>query len=421
MFRRFTSLVFEAPVEMMKEGAKVLGSDSQSTVGLTHAMRSERRTLYSWLRGIANYSKLGGNYLEELLQKVERGKDLDDSPKVMFDQLVEHTRANSIVRDPAKTALACREFQNRMAVFWQVLGSGVAAAGEAESATSLAERIKLAERKPGVLRVQAFEGLGRACIATAGNIDLGSPQVVDQATVASLPEYSRLSINLGVGLGLAEMVFSAVEEDAGDEELVELLERVLQLCREQSTSGFLTAAAESVGVYLRVFRARLSQRFFHLVQSASIEDESRKAFWHGVGRAYYFLASHSSPGSIKLGFERIVREAPMEEALRNMVSGFAFAVTFVNLRSPEVVDGLFLQEINLGDAPREPLSEGCVLACCLFERAKRDGDETLEAFLAYEPNNTAARQLWSELISIPARKSVEENRGMSGVQMFKLY
>ena len=111
----------------------------------------------------------------------------------------------------------------------------------------------------------------------------------------------------------------------------------------------------------------------------------------------------------------------MEEALRNMVSGFAFAVTFVNLKSPEVVDGLFLQEIDLEDAAREPLGEGCASACCLFDRAKRDEDETLEAFLAYEPKKSAVRQLWSELISSPARKSVEENRGVSGVQMFKLY
>ena len=59
-------------------------------------------------------------------------------------------------------------------------------------------------------------------------------------------------------------------------------------------------------------------------------------FWHGVGRALYFAATHFIPG-LTSPWAGILGGAPHREGVCNLVAGLAWATALVNLRQPAIV------------------------------------------------------------------------------------
>ena len=217
-----------------------------------------------------------------------------------------------------------------------------------------------------------------------------------------LPAKSLLMLHAGIGLAFAEYLLEGTDRRTSFEEIRRLVAEDVRLCRENSRPGYLGAAYESLGLVARLFHG---ERMAASVDRAlrEVAPEVVGYFWHGVGRAIYFLPQSFLPCSTWQTFEMARREAPDELARLNAVAGTSWAVTLVNQRQPEILANLVVGPHGDQLAPDGAFSNG--LASAVIMRADTTpGAPLTQAFLDYRPSRSDARQvrLWDELVRRPA-------------------
>ncbi len=211
-----------------------------------------------------------------------------------------------------------------------------------------------------------------------------------------MPEWSLVALHAGLGLGLAGRVLEAIPETASGGELRRALDRFSDLCRENSREGYADVAFEALGLVARNLHPELVDRIDEELRQ---EDPSAAdLFWHGVGRGLYFAPTQALPlGSWSRALDKIRRESPDARARRNVLSGFAWALTLVNLRHPEVL-AAFLRAHAA--AVREDAWTHGVVAALLVWRAAAGREELLERFLSHRAEG------WRDLVRRPCEEAL---------------
>jgi len=130
-------------------------------------------------------------------------------------------------------------------------------------------------------------------------------------------------------------------------------------------------------------------------------------FWHGVGRAHYFLPLFFVPGLLS-PWLAIEREARHEVALLNMTAGLAWATAIVNVRQPELMEN-FLR-IRGETISRPAAFTNGVMSTLIMGIDITPGDTYIMRFLEYQPKSTDRRliELWNRLVAQPARQAVHK-------------
>jgi hypothetical protein len=132
-------------------------------------------------------------------------------------------------------------------------------------------------------------------------------------------------------------------------------------------------------------------------------------FWHGVGRAIYFLPINILPfyGSIWHAYEMAQREATDEFAWRNALAGLAWGVTMVNIRQPAIMAHLLQQH-------GEDLSENAAFSYGVASSLMMRYDTTPDApfimpFYQYQPDATdpGLVWLWNSQVRQPAQEALQ--------------
>ncbi len=124
----------------------------------------------------------------------------------------------------------------------------------------------------------------------------------------------------------------------------------------------------------------------------------RELFWHGVGRGLYFAPSQVL--RVRTATRRAVelaRSAPADETGRmGALAGIAWALTLVNLRSPEVVaEALALAGGEL--VPGGPVEQG-ICAALLVWTATAGWDATVDRFVGRAARAAAHGEPWRRLL-----------------------
>jgi len=154
----------------------------------------------------------------------------------------------------------------------------------------------------------------------------------------ALPGLSPISIHAGAGLFLAEKTLTSIEAGKREEEI--LAEFCVE-CERVSFEGFRGIMQEVFGFAVRTMYPHLLERLDGCLHRTDAEFWER--FWHGVGRGIYFAPSNIPPFRALpwSGIAMCLRESTDKIARRNALSGFCFALTMVNLRTPEVLEAFF--------------------------------------------------------------------------------
>lgn len=175
--------------------------------------------------------------------------------------------------------------------------------------------------------VWAAEGVGHYYAYQSAT---SSPSHGILSDAINVPAENLIPLHTGMGLALAEV---SLNRHSASEALADAF---VHLCRRNSRHEYWPAAMEALGLVVRNLRPELIAPLDQFFSSG--HDDLRAYFWHGIGRGHYFAISNflprwNAPGQ---GFEMCL-QSPHELGRLNALSGFAWALTLVNLRHPEII------------------------------------------------------------------------------------
>ncbi len=312
----------------------------------------------------------------------------------------------------APTAEGCsawRELLDKLEVYRLVRGVaeriGVPAPGEPFDLETLVGR---AYALDDFAALWAVEGLGHDDAEHVWPDGGPDPEgLLTGERAAALPAKSLLMLHAGIGLAFAQRLLAELPPDAPADRVRGAVAEVLELCRSNSRPGLEGAALESLGLVTRTFHGDRVGAVDAALRT--LDDEAARGFfWHGVGRALYFLPINFLPAGDATWrpFEMGLAEAPDPFARRNVLAGLAWAFTLVNMRRPELMTGLLLARHGARLEREAGFSNG-VSSSVVMRSDTTPGSPLIRTFLDHRPPaDTAAR--WDALVVGPARRALDE-------------
>lgn len=211
--------------------------------------------------------------------------------------------------------------------------------------------------------------------------------------VESLPRHT------GLGLSVASRLLTD-----GTSSPSRVIERFVALIERAVPAAARPAALENLGFGVRMLRPEHLADYDRLLGGR--DPELLELFWHGAGRGLYFAPTElvPSPAGRWSALDRSLQNAPHELARRNGVAGLAWALTLVNVRHPEVVEGRLRALAEHREAV--PWAAHGLASALIFWCSTTDDRETPERFLGHP--GAEGESLWRRDLAEPARTALTE-------------
>jgi hypothetical protein len=227
--------------------------------------------------------------------------------------------------------------------------------------------------------------------------------------IESVPAKALTMLNAGIGMSFAQQPMSSLDPHNLETSLTETLDQFVQHCKDNATPGYEGAALESLGLVTRTFHAELIPRVDNHL--ASIGEDIQAYYWHGVGRASYFLLINFLPfgdpvwRAVEIGRE----QAPHELAKANTLSGTAWALTLVNMRQPEIMASFIRDHGDEIAGQKDAFANG-VASSLIMRYDTSPDDPYIESFRNYQPPAEEERlcELWERYIKSPIDQALDE-------------
>jgi hypothetical protein len=249
----------------------------------------------------------------------------------------------------------------------------------------------------------AIEGLGHIYALTFWNKGRPIRGILTNVGPEVVPAKSLTMMHAGIGLGFAQQLLNTITPFRSPEEIGRVLGEFVTLVDENSRRGYEGAAYESLGLVTRTWHPQMVGVVDDYLRKSATR--VRSYFWHGVGRAHYFLPLYFVPGLLS-PWLAVEREAPDELALLNMTAGLAWATTIVNVKQPELMENF----IRLyGDrVSRTPGFTNGLMSTLIMGIDITPNDTFIMRFLDYRPARSDARvvELWEKLVAQPGKEAV---------------
>src|SRR2546423_2536952 len=228
--------------------------------------------------------------------------------------------------------------------------------------------------------------------------------ILTDARASVLPSKSLTMMHAGLGLAFAQQLLNRITPYSAASDIRRVLREFIQLVNDNSRKGYAGAAYESLGLVTRFWHSPMVNIVDCHLQE--VEPEAVSYFWHGVGRAHYFLPIFFVPGLLS-PWLAIEREAPHELALLNMIAGLAWATTIVNVRQPEIIENFLRSQGER--VSRNPAFTNGVMSTLIMGIDITPNDVYILRFLQYQPTQSDERvvRLWNDLIVRPAKDALQ--------------
>jgi len=249
----------------------------------------------------------------------------------------------------------------------------------------------------------AVEGLGNAYGNSFFAQGITPSGILTGPEAAALPPKSLLMMHAGIGLSFAKTRLDALPRGAPFAELRTTVADVVHLCRTNSRPGDLGAAYESIGLVTRSFHPDLTAAVDTALREVAPEVVDH--YWHGVGRALYFVPINFLPCSDWEIFESARRTAPDERARLNAVAGAAWGYALVTQRQPAI-----MADLLVGPHGAQLLADGAfangIASSSMMRFDTTPGAHLVEPFLRYRPASPQIAALWDQLVRIPGETAL---------------
>lgn len=237
-----------------------------------------------------------------------------------------------------ESRLACQEFENKVQVF-ELFEDPLRALGLPAHSFSLGELLDRALQEDPFAALWIAEGLGQLEAQRSWPANSQPPRGL--LCDPTLPGQGMAALHAGMGLCFACRALERVDAGGSQASLNATVEEFVGLCESNSRPGYLQAAVEPLGLAVRTLYPWLALGFDEATGKAG--ERWRACFWHGVGRGLYFVPTNFLPwpGYSDRALQLAEQEPPDALGRLNAASGLCWAVTLVNVRNPEVVEGFW--------------------------------------------------------------------------------
>lgn len=250
----------------------------------------------------------------------------------------------------------------------------------------------------------AVEGLGHDYATRAWESGKPPWNLLTDEKASVLPAKSLTMMHAGIGLAFAQKLMPPLTPYSSANEVRNVIDRFITLCRENSNVGYIGAAYESLGLVTRTWHPQLVTNVDKCL--SEISEELLGYFWHGAGRALYFLPLYFVPGLLS-AWRAAFTEPPHEIGKRNAIAGLAWATTLVNMRQPEIMLRLLrLRGTQL--AQTDAFANGVASSIVMGWDITPD-DVYIKSFCQYRPeiSDSQITTLWHELISSSCQNALQ--------------
>jgi hypothetical protein len=326
----------------------------------------------------------------------------------LTSDIVEQSRDTLRVFTQAENArLAWQELKNNYEVFNLVKNSSSLLNLPAEGKDfDLGEAIEKAYGLGEYPNLWAVEGLGHDYALTFFPL-WGKGQrvrgILTDGQAGALPDKSLTMMHAGLGLAFAEKLMNRITPYSPAGDVRGVLQEFVTLVKDNARNGYEGAAYESLGLVTRFWHSQMVNIVGE--RMGEVEPAAVSYFWHGVGRAYYFLPIYFVPGLLS-PWPAVERDAPHELARLNMTAGLAWAMAIVNVRQPKIMES-FLKYQGEQVARTPAFSDG-VMSALIMGIDITPGDVYIGSFLQYTPDSRDQRtaELWNRLVGRPGSLAV---------------
>lgn len=246
----------------------------------------------------------------------------------------------------------------------------------------------------------AIEGLGHDYAASILKTEPSPRGILYEEQTGPVPASSLLMLHAGIGLAFAELRLEPFRDHAPARELAAAVAEIVRLDRENSRPGYVGAALESLGLVTRTYHAPLVAEVDRILRQ--VAPEVLGYYWHGVGRALYFLPINILPCSDWQVFAMGQKEAPDEEAWANAWAGSAWAFALVLQRQPRALADLVVRPYGNRLTESPGFANG-VASAAVMRFATTPQAPFVDQFLAFQPfaPGTHEAELWQQLVHGP--------------------
>jgi hypothetical protein len=261
----------------------------------------------------------------------------------------------------------------------------------------------------------AVEGIGHWYGDTFFTRHEAPRDILMEASVCDLPAESLTMLHAGIGMSFAQHWMKTVNHLSPIADIRHVLTQVIELCLENSRPGYEGAALESLGLIARNGQFYSETRPDEMVQIVSqelahIDLDVFEYFWHGVGRAHYFLPIHFVPGygSIWHAVRMLQYAVPNTRAWLNAIAGLAWGVTMVNIRRPQIVAN-FLRYHGVQLSADDGFANG-VASSIMMRYDTTPHASFISPYYQYQPEPTDQQlvQLWQSQVQRPSTIALQE-------------
>ena len=238
-----------------------------------------------------------------------------------------------------------------------------------------------------------------------------------------LPLRTMISLHAGLGMAFASRALGALGSNPNPASIRDAVARFIDMCRINCRPGWDDASIEPIGVVARTMYPGLLNQIGDAM--ASLGTPLQRLYWHGVGRALYFVPSNFMPfaASHSRALESALSEPQSGEDRLNAVAGLTWAVTMVNLPQPAVVREMMTVCAQRGVRPA--FLNGLVSALLAWRSMAPDDEKYLRPYL--EPmRGSGDAALWNEMVVAPVSEALrgiypglEANHNLAGVYTYR--
>ena len=249
----------------------------------------------------------------------------------------------------------------------------------------------------GFRALWAVEGLGHEYAANRWRRD--GDAVTGMLKDPRIPRRYLNMLHAGMGLFFGERLLDGVSPRSSGAALADAMCAFEDRCTRNAADGFTGPAFESLGLVTRTWYPDMTDPLARVMS-----DESAGYFWHGAGRALYFLPIHAVPG-VRSAWVSAEREARDPESGLNVRAGLAWATTLVNLRNPRLLESTV--RLRAGLLSRDGAFAYGVRTATAMAADTSPGAAEIEAFVEYVPRDESIGNLWEEFVRRPALEGID--------------
>ena len=246
----------------------------------------------------------------------------------------------------------------------------------------------------------AIEGLGHDYTLLRLDRDGQASGILHQGAAAALPPSALTMMHAGLGLAFAERLLPQLAPCDPPARFREVLGRFVAACEANGRPGYRGASYESLGLVARTWHPQLVPG----IDAALADSDAGLAayFWHGAGRALYFLPAYIVP--VLSPWAAVERDAPHALARDNLTAGLTWAWTLVNIRQPQILAELLRaqgERLQRSPAFANGLASALIVAVDITPE-----DPHVAAFTAWQPQDAALADIWRRVVAPVAREAL---------------